>query len=168
MVPTVELPPVIPFTFQLTAVFVVFCTVAVNWRVLLTRTVAEAGEIAIVTTGATTFTKTLLDVSPSDVFTTTGTDDFAAGAFPLAVTRVDDTTVVGSGAPSNHTTGPDVNPAPSTVRVKLPVGTGDGLTAAIVGIALIVTVAVPLEPGELVLVARTVTVAGFGIVAGAV
>src|SRR5262245_32010524 len=30
IVPTVELPPTIPFTFQVTAVFGVFCTVAVN------------------------------------------------------------------------------------------------------------------------------------------
>src|SRR5262245_48261912 len=30
MVPTVEFPPTIPLTFQVTAVFGVFCTVAVN------------------------------------------------------------------------------------------------------------------------------------------
>jgi len=31
MVPTVELPPVTPLTAQVTAVFVVFDTVEVNW-----------------------------------------------------------------------------------------------------------------------------------------
>jgi len=49
MVPTVEFPPVTPFTFQLTDVFVAFCTVAVKARVRLTRTVALVGEIVTLT-----------------------------------------------------------------------------------------------------------------------
>jgi hypothetical protein len=48
-VPTVELPPAIPFTFQVTPLFVVFCTVAVNCTVRRIRTVAEVGEIEIET-----------------------------------------------------------------------------------------------------------------------
>ena len=47
-VPTVEFPPVIPFTFQITEVFGVFCTVAVNCRVCFVRTVALVGEIVMV------------------------------------------------------------------------------------------------------------------------
>ena len=62
------------------------------------------------------------------MLTTTGTDGLAAGAFPVAVSRVDDTKVVASAAPSNDTTEPATNPAPLTVSVKLPAGTGDGLT----------------------------------------
>lgn len=33
MVPTVELPPTMPLTFQMTLVSEAFCTVAVNWTV---------------------------------------------------------------------------------------------------------------------------------------
>ena len=51
MVPTVELPPVMPFTFQVTAVLEVLVTVAVNWRVLPTRTLALVGEIVTLTGG---------------------------------------------------------------------------------------------------------------------
>src|SRR5262249_33862988 len=40
IVPTVALPPAMPFTFHVTAVFGVFCTSAVNGFVRLTRTVA--------------------------------------------------------------------------------------------------------------------------------
>lgn len=47
----VELPPVTPLTFQVTAVFEVFETVAVNCRVRLTRTDAEVGEIETDTGG---------------------------------------------------------------------------------------------------------------------
>ena len=57
IVPTVLLPPVMPFSFQLTPVFVMFCTVAVNCFVLLTRTVALVGVMLMVTGGGdTTFT----------------------------------------------------------------------------------------------------------------
>ena len=51
MVPTVEFPPVMPFTFQVTAVFVVFETVAVNCLVRPTRTVALVGEMVMDTGG---------------------------------------------------------------------------------------------------------------------
>ena len=46
-----------PFTFQMTPVFELFCTVAVNCCIFFTRTVALVGEIVIVTAAAaTTFT----------------------------------------------------------------------------------------------------------------
>ena len=162
------LPPVMPLTFQVTAAFAVFWTVAVNCWFCFVRTLADAGETLTVTAAAaTTATDTVFETSPSVVDTVTGTDVFAAGALPVAVTRVDETTVVGSAAPSKETTDPAVNPAPLTVSVKLPTGTGDGLTDVIVGNGMIVTLAVPLADED-VLVARIVTVAGFGTVEGAV
>src|SRR5437764_207988 len=45
IVPTVALPPLTPFTCQVTAVLLVFCTVAVNCCVPPAPTVADAGEI---------------------------------------------------------------------------------------------------------------------------
>jgi len=51
MVPTVEFPPTMPFTFQMIPVSVVFCTVAVKARVLPTRTVALVGEMVTLTGG---------------------------------------------------------------------------------------------------------------------
>src|SRR5256885_3430194 len=45
IVPTVALPPVTPLTCQVTAVLLVFCTVAVNCCVPPAPTVADAGEI---------------------------------------------------------------------------------------------------------------------------
>ena len=40
-----------PLTFQVTDVFAVFCTVAVNCFVCFTRTVALVGEIVMATAG---------------------------------------------------------------------------------------------------------------------
>ena len=51
MVPTLELPPAMPFTCHVTAVFDVFCTVAVNVFVVFTLTVAVAGETETLTGG---------------------------------------------------------------------------------------------------------------------
>jgi hypothetical protein len=49
MKPTVVVPPVTPFTCQVTAVLVLFVTAAVNCCVALMLTDAEVGEIVIVT-----------------------------------------------------------------------------------------------------------------------
>ena len=58
---------------------------------------AVVGEMAIVTAGgATTFTDTVFETSPSGVVTLTGTDTFAAGALPVAVNLVDETKLVAS------------------------------------------------------------------------
>ena len=78
-----------PFTFQITDGFDVFRTVAVNWRVCCTRMLADVGEMAIVTGAAGVMvTNAVFDTSPSGPVTTTGTDDFAAGALPLALSAV--------------------------------------------------------------------------------
>jgi hypothetical protein len=44
-VPNVEFPPVTPFTFHVTEVFVVLVTLAVNCLVAVTRTLALVGEM---------------------------------------------------------------------------------------------------------------------------
>ena len=49
IVPTVALPPVTPFTCQVTAVLLVFCTVALNCWVPPAATVADVGEIVTLT-----------------------------------------------------------------------------------------------------------------------
>jgi hypothetical protein len=51
MVPNVEPPPVTPFTFQVTDLFVVLVTVAVNCFVVFTRTLALVGEMLTPTGG---------------------------------------------------------------------------------------------------------------------
>jgi hypothetical protein len=54
MVPTVGLPPAVPFTSQFTAVFVAFATVAMNWSMPPACTLAIAGESETVTCGGET------------------------------------------------------------------------------------------------------------------
>jgi hypothetical protein len=49
IVPTVALPPVTPFTCQVTAVLLVFCTIALNCCVPPAATVAEIGEMVTLT-----------------------------------------------------------------------------------------------------------------------
>jgi hypothetical protein len=73
---------------------------------------------------------------------------------------VEDTKVVASAAPSNETTDPAMNPTPVTVSVKLPVASGEGLTDEMLGSGRMVTRALPVDVGEVVLAARTVTVWG--------
>ena len=51
IVPKVEFPPLTPFTFHVTEVFVVLITVAVNCFVVFTRTLALAGDILMLTGG---------------------------------------------------------------------------------------------------------------------
>src|SRR5436190_14491694 len=116
MVPTVPLPPAIPFTFHVTVLFVVFCTVAANCLLCFTRTLALVGDTATDTgVAAVTETNTVFDVVASGQLTTTGTDDFAAGALPLAFIEVGETKVDEVAAPSNDTVQPAMNPAPVIV-----------------------------------------------------
>ena len=118
--------------------------------------------------GAGTPTKTVLDVSPSVVVTTTGTDGLTVGALPLAVNCVGEISVVTRTRPSNETTDPAVNPMPSIVSVK-PVGMDNGVTAYSAGCHSTVTLALPTATGAgEVVVARTVTTAGLGATDGAV
>ena len=51
MVPNVEFPPVTPFTFHVTDLFVALVTVAVNCLVFLTRMLAMVGEMLMPTGG---------------------------------------------------------------------------------------------------------------------
>src|SRR3954469_4014584 len=116
MVPTLPLPPAIPFTFQVTVLFVLFCTAAVNCLVCFTRTLALVGDTDTDTdAAAVTVTNTVFDVVASGQLTTTGTDDFAAGALPLAFIDVGETNVDDVAAPSNDTVQPAMNPAPARV-----------------------------------------------------
>ena len=59
MVPTVELPPTMPLTSQLTAVLVVPVTVALNWRVWVACRVALVGEMETDTEGGRAVTETI-------------------------------------------------------------------------------------------------------------
>jgi len=124
------------------------------------RTDALVGEIVIVTETATTSTNAEFDTAPSGVVTITGTADFGALAFPVAVTLVDETNVVGRSTPSKFTLAPETNPLPFTVSVNAPVARGDGLSDVMLGSGITVTVAEPLALGVLTLVARTVTTFG--------
>ena len=76
ILPTVPLPPTIPFTFQVTRVSEVPCTVAVNCRVRRTRTVTLVGDIAT-DTGVTPVIAMLYaaETWPSGFSTVTGTAD---------------------------------------------------------------------------------------------
>jgi len=60
-VPTVALPPAIPFTLQVTAVFVVFVTVAVNCCVAPVATEALVG-LTLTATGGMTVTDAEADL----------------------------------------------------------------------------------------------------------
>lgn len=167
IVPTVPLPPTIPFTFHVTDVLADPCTVAVNCRVCFTRTDALVGEIATVTVTAMTSTNAEFDTAPSGVVTITGTDVFGVLALPAAVSFVVETNVVGRSTPSKLTVAPETKPLPFTVSVNVPVATGDGLTDVMLGKGKTVTVAAPFAVGVLTLVARTVTTFGLGTVVGA-
>ena len=108
----------------------------------------------------------VFDVSPSVVVTTTGTDDFAAGALPSTTTVVVDEETVVVALPSKETFDPVVKPTPLMVSVKFPGCTCTGLTDMIVGSGMMVTADAPLDEGEAMLAARTVTVAGLGTASG--
>src|SRR5882757_4772451 len=73
IVPTVGLPPVTPLTCQVTAVLLVFCTVAANCCVPPAPTVADTGEIVTLTTAG-------------GVTVTWAEADFVASAWDTAVT----------------------------------------------------------------------------------
>src|SRR5262245_6534537 len=111
-------------------------------------------------------TKTVFEASLSAVVTLTGTDDFASGAFPVAVNFDDDTKFVVNCTLSKEIVEPGLNPAPLTVSVKLPVITGDGLTEVMFACGMTVTAAVPLDAGDTALVARIVTTGGDGTTVG--
>jgi hypothetical protein len=106
MVPTVELPPAIPFTFHVTLWLDEFCTVAVNCLVFLTLTVAEDGDTVTLTGAFTTATFTVFETPPSGLVTFTGTPLEGDEAVPVAVSFVEELKVVASAEPLNLTTAP--------------------------------------------------------------
>src|SRR5438045_123632 len=75
IVPPVALPPLTPLTCQVTAVLLVFCTVAVNCCVPPAPTVADTGEIVTRTTAA-------------GVMVTCAEPDFVGSAWDTAVTVI--------------------------------------------------------------------------------
>ena len=91
MVPTVELPPMMPLTFHVTAWFDEFCTVAVNCRVWRTLTVALEGDTVTVTGGFTTATLTAFETPPSGLVTVTGMPGLVEDAVPVAVSLAAET-----------------------------------------------------------------------------
>ena len=84
IVPTVEFPPVTPFTCQLTAVFVEFMTVAMNICVPVPATTAAVPGVTLTVMAGTIVTaaEAVLVVSAADVAVTVAVagDGTAAGA----------------------------------------------------------------------------------------
>src|SRR6266480_2777062 len=178
IVPTVALPPVTPLTCQVTAVLLVFCTVAVNCCVPPAPTVAATGEIVTLTTAV-------------GVMVTCAEADFVGSAWDTAVT----VTMAGFGTTAGAVYRPELDIVPT---VALPPVTP--LTCQVTAVLLVfctvaVNCCVPPAPtvadtGEIVTrttaagvmvtcaeadfvgsawdTAVTVTVAGFGTTAGAV
>src|SRR5204863_109664 len=178
IVPTVALPPVTPLTCQVTAVLLVFCTVAVNCCVPPTPTDADTGEIVTRTTAA-------------GVMVTCAEPDFVGSAWDTAAT----VTVAGFGTTAGAVYRPELDIVPTvalppvtpltcqvtavllvfcTVAVNccVPPTPTDADTGEIVtrttAAGVMVTCAEPDFVGSAWDTAATVTVAGFGTTAGAV
>ena len=93
----------------------------------------------------------------------------AEDSVPVAVSCVDETKVVASGAPARRTCAPLTNPAPFTVIAKAPAGTEVGAMLASTGAGFSkVTALLPVVLASAELTARTVIVFGLGSVFGAV
>src|SRR5437762_8079343 len=102
IVPTVALPPVTPLTCQVTAVLLVFCTVAVNCCVPPAPTVADTGEIVTRTTAA-------------GVMVTCAEADFVGSACDTAVTA----TVAGFGTTAGAVYRPERDTVPTAALPPL-------------------------------------------------
>ena len=93
----------------------------------------------------------------------------ADACVPVAVSWVDDTKVVASGAPARSTSAPLTNPLPFTVIANAPAGTDAGAIPVSTGNGFCnVTELLPDAPASAELTARTVTELGAGSIAGAV
>src|SRR5882724_10296834 len=112
---------------------------------------------------------TLEDVlAPGLGFFTEMAKEPAADALPVAVSCVDEFTVVDSAVPLIKTCAPATNLLPVTVSAKLPMLVAAGLMPVIAGVGFIsVTALVPLAVASAALVAFTVTELGLGNEAGA-
>jgi hypothetical protein len=175
IVPVVEFPPVAPFTCQVTAVFDVFVTVAVNCCVNPTCTLAVVGAIATVTGGGAvtvTVAEALLLASAWEIAVT--------GTFPPVGT------VAGAVYKPDVLTIPTVELPPvipftcqvtavfvALLTVAVNCCVFPVCTLAVSGATLTLTAAVTVIPALDVLVvsaievAFSVTVAGVGMLAGA-
>src|SRR2546430_1096367 len=105
--PTVALPPLPPLTCQVTAVLLVFCTVAVNCCVPPAPTVADAGEIVTLTTAA-------------GVMVTCAEADFVGSACDTAVTA----TVAGFGTTAGAVYRPELDIVPTVALRSVEPPTG--------------------------------------------
>ena len=93
----------------------------------------------------------------------------AEASLPVAVSWVDDTKVVASGAPARRTWAPLAYPLPFTVIANAPAGTDVGAMPVSTGTGFCnVTALLPVAEASAELTARTVTVLELGSVAGAV
>jgi hypothetical protein len=90
-------------------------------------------------------------------------------SLPVAVSCVDDTNVVASGAPARSASAPLTNPLPYTVIANAPAGTDVGAMLLSTGAGFCnVTALLPAALASAELTARTVTVLVLGTVVGAV
>jgi hypothetical protein len=93
----------------------------------------------------------------------------ADDSLPVAVSCVDDTKVVASGAPARSTSAPPTNPLPFTVIAMAPAGTDAGAMLVRTGTGFCsVTALLPDAVGSTELTAATATVPELGTVVGAV
>jgi len=93
----------------------------------------------------------------------------ADASLPAAMSWVDDTKVVASGAPARRTWAPLAYPLPFTVIANAPAGTDVGAMPVSTGTGFCnVTALLPVAEASAELTARTVTVLEVGTVAGAV
>ena len=93
----------------------------------------------------------------------------ADASLPLAVSCVEDTKLVASGAPARSTWAPLTNPLPFTVIAKAPAGTDVGAMSASTGAGFrSVSVLLPVALASAELTARTVTEFELGTATGAV
>jgi hypothetical protein len=174
IVPLMESPPAEPLTLQVTLVFDVPATVALNCFVCATGTPALAGETETVTGAAAVmlrFTGELV-VPPKPLFTTvigTFVPTCAVVAVPLARSPVGETSIVASGVAPNITVEFMPKLAPLSEMVNAPAGTDVGeVLHNCTGGCVTVIVTVPNLPASAVLVACTVTALLTGTTAGAV
>jgi hypothetical protein len=176
MVPEVLSPPDLPFTSQVTAVFVVFETAAVNcfvkpdWRVELVGVTATVTAFATVAMAAPDFVVSTVDTA--DTVTAAG-EGTAAGALYSPAVEMVPTVVLPLATPLTfHVTVLVV--VFWTVAVNCWVALGGrraagGLTLIRIAVEVVMVVAAApdLEPSALE-TAETVTLAGLGTAAGAV
>src|SRR5271166_3953587 len=170
MVPTVALPPAIPFTDQLTAMFVAPVTVALKTCWLPARITPVAG----VTCTTIPFTCALIALealAPGAGFCTVmlTVPTSASVAVPVAVNCVEEITVVVSAVVPRKTVAPGAKCAPVKERVNGPIGMTVGVTLLSCGTGLFsVTALLPVFVGSTLSVALTVIVFGAGGNSGAV